>query len=85
MPVTITSTSASAAIVLRSVAPPANRAAARLERTTSDFRPESEVVNASGRLKARKSVSGSGRSMRNGRTIRRVTGLGSAGVGVSTA
>ena len=66
-------------MVLRSCVPPANRDAARLERTTSDFSAESEVVNASGRLNARKSVSGSGRSMRNGRTIRRVTAFGSSG------
>ena len=36
---------------------------------------ESEAVIASGTLKARKSVSGSGRSTRNGRTMSRVTAL----------
>ena len=56
----------------RVLASPANRAAAMLDRTTSDSSPDSELVSASGRLKARKSVSGSGRSMRNGSTIRRV-------------
>src|SRR5262249_42860294 len=40
----------------------ANREAAMLERTTSDFKPPSDVVTASGRLNARKSVSTSGRS-----------------------
>ena len=58
VPVTIRSTSASAAMVLRSCVPTANRDAARLERTTRDFSAESEVVNASGRLNARKSVAG---------------------------
>ena len=38
----------------------------------SDSRPDSETVIASGRLNARKSIAGSGRSMRNGSTISRV-------------
>jgi hypothetical protein len=71
-------------MALRSCVLPANRDAAKLERTTSDFSAESEVVNASGRLKAKKSVSGSGRSMRNGKMIRRMTGFGSKGTEVST-
>ena len=68
---TITSTSASAATKLLSASAP--KRAAMLERTTSDSRPESDAVSASGRLKARNSVSGSGRSIRKGRTIRRVS------------
>ena len=42
--------------------------------------PDSDVVIASGRLKARKSVSGSGRRTRNGSTTRRVSACASAGV-----
>ena len=57
----------------RSVESPANLAAATLERTTSDCRPESALVIASARLNARKSVSGSARRIRNGSTIRRVS------------
>jgi hypothetical protein len=57
---------------LKSGASPANRAAVALERTTRDPIPESEVVMASGRLNARKSVSGSGRRIRNGSTTSRV-------------
>ncbi len=41
---------------------PANFAALALDRTMSEPMPESDVEIASGRLKARKSVSGSGRS-----------------------
>ncbi len=44
-----------------------------LERTTSELTPDSEVAIASGRLKARKSVSGSGRRTRNGSTTIRVS------------
>ena len=40
--------------------------------------PDSDVAIASGRLNARKSVSGSGRSTRNGRTTRRVSACASA-------
>ena len=47
--------------------------AATLDRTTSDVSPESESVRASGRLNARKSVSGSALSVRKGSTISRVT------------
>ena len=60
VPITTRSTSASAASALRSGASPAKRAAVALERTTSEPIAESEVAIASGRLKARKSVSGSG-------------------------
>ena len=42
--------------------------------------PDSDVAIASGRLKARKSVSGSGRRTRNGSTTRRVSACASAGV-----
>ena len=62
------------AIALRSGASLENREAARLDRTTSDCRPESDAVMASDRLNAKKSVSGSGRSTRNGKTISRVMG-----------
>ena len=72
VPVSTTSTSASSAIVFRFGASPAKRAAAKLERTINDSRPANELVMASGRLKARKSVSGSGRRMRNGSTIKRL-------------
>jgi hypothetical protein len=44
-----------------------------LERTTSERRPPSELATASGKLKARNSVSASGRSIRNGSTMSRVT------------
>jgi hypothetical protein len=44
--------------------------------------PESDVEMASARLKARKSVSASGRRMRNGRTT--ILGMGRASVGVSS-
>ena len=44
-----------------------------LDRTTSDCRTDSELVSASGRLKARNSVSASGRSIRKGSTIRRLS------------
>ena len=43
-----------------------------LERTISEPMPDNDVAIASGRLKARKSVSGSGRRTRNGSTTRRV-------------
>jgi hypothetical protein len=61
VPVSTTSTSASSAIVFRFGASPAKRAAAKLDRTINDSRPDKELVIASGRLKARKSVSGFGR------------------------
>jgi hypothetical protein len=70
VPITTRSTSASAASAFRSGSPP-KRTAVALDRTTSDPVPESEVAIASGRLKARKSVSGSGRRMRNGSTTSR--------------
>jgi hypothetical protein len=54
------------------------RPAARLDRTTSDVSSASDAVIASGRLKARNSVSASGRSMRNGRTMSRVSVRGFA-------
>ena len=57
---TTRSTSASAASALRSGVSPANRAATALERTTSEPMPDSDVAIASGRLNARKSVSGIG-------------------------
>ena len=47
-----------------------------LERTISEPMPDSDVAIASGRLKARKSVSGSGRRTRNGSTTSRVSALG---------
>ena len=72
---TTRSTSASAASALRSGASPGNRAAVALERTISEPMPDSDVAIASGRLKARKSVSGSGRSTRNGSTTMRVSVL----------
>ncbi len=53
--------------------PVAKRAATALDRTISALLPESDVAMASGRLKARKSVSASGRSTRNGRTTSRVS------------
>ena len=77
---TTRSTSASAASTLRSGASPANRAAVALERTISEPTPDNDVAIASGRLKARKSVSGSGRSTRKGSTTRRVSACASAGV-----
>ena len=70
---TTRSTLASVANVLRSGVSPAKRAATALERTVSDPMPESDVVIASGRLKARKSVSASGLRMRKGSTTRRVS------------
>ena len=42
-----------------------------LDRTASEVRPESELVTASGRLKAKKSVSGSGRSTCSGKPMSR--------------
>ncbi len=50
VPVTITSTSASFAILSRSGSSPANREAIRLDRTTKDSRPVKELVTASGTL-----------------------------------
>ncbi len=57
----------------------------RLDRTITDSRPDNAAETASGRLKARKSVSASGRSRRNGNTISRVsaTGVG-AGIVIAT-
>ncbi len=66
VPITTRSTSASAARALRSGVSPANRAAVALERTTSDSIRVSDVAIASGRLKARKSVSGSARRIAEG-------------------
>jgi hypothetical protein len=66
---------ASSAIIRRSGAFDAKRAAASVERTMSDSRGDSEFVTASAKLNARKSISGSGFSSRNGSTMRRVTGL----------
>jgi site-specific DNA-methyltransferase (adenine-specific) len=54
-------------------AKPAKRAAVALERTMSEPTPDKDVAIASGRLKARKSVSGSGRRTRNGSTTIRVS------------
>ena len=54
-------------------ASPANRAAVALDRTISDPMPANDVVMASGRLNARKSMSGSGRKTRKGRTTTRVS------------
>ena len=54
------------------------RAPAALDRTIRELSPVSEVAIASGRLNARKSDSGSGRSARNGSTTRRVSGCASA-------
>ena len=74
VPISATSTSASAASFRRSGACGSNRAAAALDRTSRLRVPVSDVVMASGRLKARKSVSASGRSTRNGSAISRVIG-----------
>jgi hypothetical protein len=60
----MTSTPACSAIVLGWGLSPANRDATRLEPTISDSSPDRELVMASGRLKARKSVSGSARRIR---------------------
>ena len=54
-------------------ASPANRAAVALDRTISDPMPANDVVMASGRLNARKSMSGSGRKTRKGSTTTRVS------------
>jgi hypothetical protein len=72
VPITTRSTSAAEARASRSGASPAKRAAVALERTTSEPIRESDVAMASARLKARKSVSGSGRRMRKGSTTSRV-------------
>ena len=72
VPVRATSTSASSARRFGSK-PSAKRAAAAEERTISDPTPASDVVMASGIANARKSLSASGRRMRKGRTISRVT------------
>ncbi len=77
---TTRSTSASVARALRSGVSPANRAAVALERTISEPIPDNDVEMASGRLKARKSVSGSGRSTRNGSTTSRVSACATAAV-----
>ncbi len=77
---TTRSTSASAASALRSGVSAPKRAATTLERTISEALPDSDVAMASGRLNARKSVSGSGRRTRNGRTTRRVSGWARLGV-----
>ena len=74
MPISATSTSASAASFRRSGACGSNRAAAALDRTSRLRVPASDEVMASGRLKARKSVSASGRRTRNGSAISRVIG-----------
>ena len=58
VPVTIKSTSASAAMVLRSCAPPKIATRPGSNARPAIFSTESEVVNASGRLNARKSVLG---------------------------
>jgi hypothetical protein len=73
--VTTASTAASVAIVRRSGCSDEKRAAARLDRTTSDSSPESDTVIASGRLNARKSTAGSDRRIRNGITINLVVAL----------
>ena len=72
MPVIAASTLSSDATARRSSTPSLNRAAARLERTVSESRPESDTVIASGRLNARKSTSGSGLSTLNGSTTSRL-------------
>ena len=77
---TTRSTSASAASALRSGVSAPKRAATTLERTISEALPDSDVAMASGRLNARKSVSGSGRRTRNGRTTRRVSACARLGV-----
>ena len=74
VPMTTRSTSASAASALRSGVSAGKRAAVVLERTISEPMPDNDVAMASGRLNARKSVSGSGRRTRNGSTTRRVSG-----------
>jgi hypothetical protein len=51
---------------------PANRDAMRLDRTIRESSPDNALTTASGRLNARKSIEGSGRSMRNGRTNNRL-------------
>ena len=58
MPVTATFTSSSDASAATSGASALNRAAARLEDTTTDSRLPSEAVIASARLNDRKSISG---------------------------
>ena len=77
---TTRSTSASAASALRSGVSAPKRAATALERTISDALPDNDVAMASGRLNARKSVSGSGRRTRNGRTTSRVSACARLGV-----
>ena len=72
VPITTRSTSASEASAFRSGASTRKRPATALERTTSDSMPERVVVIASARLNARKSVSASGRRIRNGSTTSRV-------------
>ena len=68
------STSAWVARAFRSGASAAKRAAAALDRITTEGSPASDADTASARAKARKSISGSGRSRRKGRTTSRVSG-----------
>ncbi len=72
VPVSTISTSASMASAFRSSCSAEYFAAAMLERTTSESSVERVVAIASARLNARKSMSASGRSSRNGMTTRRV-------------
>ncbi len=72
VPVIAASTPSSEASARRSSAPSAKRAAARLDRTVSESSADNDTVIASGRLNARKSTSGSGRSTRNGSTTSRL-------------
>ncbi len=80
VPITTRSTSAVAASALRSGAAASKRPATTLDRTVRNGLADNDVAIASGRLNARKSVSGSARSTRNGRTTRRVSGCARAGV-----
>jgi hypothetical protein len=73
VPVTTRSTPASAASAFRSAVRSPDFDAASEDRTTSESRPVSEPVIASGMLNARKSVSPSARRMWNGSTISRVS------------
>ena len=80
MPMTTRSTSASAASALRSgVSPRRTAPRPRSSARSASALPDSDVAIASGRLNARKSVSGSGRRTRNGRTTRRVSACASVG------
>ena len=71
-------TSACVARALRSGVSPAKRATAALERTTIEGSPASEFATASASANDRKSISGSGRSSRNGSTASRVSGRATA-------